>query len=162
MTMPIALSTRKPPRRARLLAALILPLLALAPILVGGGSASAATVSAASGYCTDPHGWGGTFFCGSESWYTMPNGYQEAFVIGTDRAVWTRWNTSNGLNGGWVSLHGTCTNTGSPVGLGNLMGYTRWTWYISCVGTDGNRWYNVRWGSSDGSATWDGWKNYLK
>jgi hypothetical protein len=141
-------------------------------LLAAGLCATALTVSALAGIpatasaatpsvCTGNAYWGhpgNGLYCATPVLYTMPSGYLELFVIGLDHAVWTRWNSSSGVSR-WVSLSGNCTNTGSPLGLGNISGYDNWTWYVNCTGGDGHPWWITRFGSASGAGTWTNWQS---
>jgi hypothetical protein len=124
-------------------------------VVTSGGRQNGDAVAPAAATCSFGS-WGGGGFCGTDATYTMPNGYAEIFIIGLDHAVWTRWNSSNGLSS-WASLSGYCTNTGSPLGLGRVPGYDGWSWYVNCTGGDGNAWYITRIGSDDGAGNWNNW-----
>ncbi|MEV8093719.1 hypothetical protein [Kitasatospora sp. NPDC085879] len=63
--------------------------------------------------CTDEF-FGGTFYCGGEYENGKPlfefgNGTREIFVIGTDRAAWTRWTNPGGGLSRWTTLDGYST-----------------------------------------------------
>lgn len=129
----------------------------LALLLTSGGAARAATA-----FCSDPT-LGGTFNCSNgdystgEAWWTFPDNSQQLFVIGTDRAVWTRWwIDSSGTWSGWTSLGGTSTNFPPVFWDGNA--YYRFdggtdTPTIVVKGTDGNPWHRTR----SASGPWGGW-----
>lgn len=179
MTTSTTIRTRKRPRRARLLAMLTGPLLALG-LIAGTGTASAAPSKAAT-TASDPTwpwpsgqlqvggsgntalctftDWGGTFYCDSPSYEPMPNGYVETFVIGTNHAVWTRWSSSSGLSS-WKSLGGTCLNPlpnyiGEDTGIDWTNPSNGWNWIIECVGAGGHLFFKERVGSAAGS--WTAW-----
>ncbi|MCB5164952.1 hypothetical protein LG634_08935 [Streptomyces bambusae] len=63
-----------------------------------------ATPAQATNYCSLG---GGVYFCdyGVTS-YPLPNGTTQEFVVGTDRAVWTRWTNTNGQWSRWMSMGG--------------------------------------------------------
>jgi hypothetical protein len=156
MTPPTTLRTRRRPRRASLLAALAATTLAFGLITAGGGTASADSPPATQyagndDWCHFNNGWGGNFFCGAYAWYQMPNGYWETFVAGTDTAVWTRWNSSNGLSP-WVSLGGQTIPIAQSV---NIVDANGWEWAVQVLGRDDNWWYRTRLGGPVGS--WTGW-----
>ncbi|MFD0403218.1 hypothetical protein ACFVHI_34670 [Kitasatospora sp. NPDC127121] len=104
--------------------------------------------------------WGGDFYCASddpnhgEAWLHLPQGQDEVFVIGTDGAVWTRW---NGMNGTWLSdwksMGGHFQVTTPAVRTwANPDSYT-----ISAIGTDGRQWVNSR---NNLSGNWSGWSPF--
>ena len=135
---------------------------ALSLFITSGDVAQAATsgptvpVSESTPVCSDPH-LGGQFFCenvndpgSGEAWWTFPDGTEQVFVIGTDFAVWTRWQNFNG--GPWVSwatMHGQATE--APVLFYNEMTQKYyqsaggiWTPEIVVTGTDAKHWNRHR------------------
>ncbi|MFJ9648894.1 hypothetical protein ACWEPM_33810 [Streptomyces sp. NPDC004244] len=122
--------------------------LALAGAALTAGTANAAPAPAASGYC-HVSGLGGDYICEyGESWHTYPNGQRQVFIIGTDFAIWTRWNDSNGNWSGWESMGGRAAS-----GV-RVEGNKTWNPTISHVGTDGDRWYRHRLNSG----SWTNWQ----
>jgi hypothetical protein len=115
-------------------------------------SAAVRTMTATTSICTDAS-LGGSFYCDSttsgEAWYQFPNGLWQLFVIGTDNAVWTRWEESNGSYHGWYSMGGYSSSY--PVVL-NGSGYSP---QINVVGRNGTYWwYRVR---SSSTGSWSAW-----
>ncbi|MFE6049174.1 hypothetical protein ACFQ6N_00275 [Kitasatospora sp. NPDC056446] len=103
--------------------------------------------------CSSPV-WGGKYICGGSygdgtATYYFRDGRQEVFVIGTDRAVWTRWTDKSGSKSGWLSMGGTLAGPvgilASDTGGGNFE--------IGARGTDGRIWSRVR--TVEGN--WTGW-----
>ncbi|MFF5705059.1 hypothetical protein ACFY7H_21510 [Streptomyces sp. NPDC012794] len=127
--------------------------LALAGVaLTGVASAAPAqdrAPSAAAAYCHVP-GLGGDYICEyGEAWQTFPNGQRQVFIVGSDFAVWTRYNYTNGDWSSWQSLSGKARS-----GV-RIEGNNTWTPTISVVGMDGDRWYRHRLTSG----TWTGWQS---
>ncbi|WP_369207980.1 hypothetical protein [Streptomyces sp. PU-14G] len=109
-----------------------------------------ATESASlAGWCRYSN-WGGKFYCGSDMRYKLPNGHWQVFVIGTDRAAWTRWQSGSGLSK-WTSLGGKCYKPGH--GSIDMAWSNGWNFAITCIGGDGKRWYKQRYSSGK----WSGW-----
>ncbi|MFJ3876162.1 hypothetical protein ACIPW5_01730 [Streptomyces sp. NPDC090077] len=136
--------------RATALAASTLALAGAA--LSGVASAAPAPApnpAAAAGYC-HVAGLGGDYICEyGEAWQTFPNGTRQVFIVGTDFAVWTRWNNTGGGWSDWQSLGGTVRS-----GV-RIEGNNTWTPTISVVGMDGERWYRHRLNSG----SWTGWQS---
>ncbi|MGW2866155.1 hypothetical protein [Streptomyces sp. NPDC001205] len=108
------------------------------------------TYQASDGWC-HYRNWGGSFYCDSQYDYILPNGYHQVFVIGTDKEVFSRWESPSGVST-WANLHGQCISPGQhSVDMWEQHG---WTFTIACVGNDGQGWLNTRY--SDGS--WSDWK----
>jgi hypothetical protein len=165
VTQPTTLATlgnRRRPWRVSLLAALAATALSFGLIMAGSGTASASDVpptdeyTTSGGWCTLA-GWGGTFYCqdgdSSPNWYQMPNGYWQVFVVGTDDAVWTRWEVPGGLSS-WTSLGGQCPDDFHYVFIADVNPSNGWNWAIAC--TSGGYWFDSRTGVPNGS--WTGWK----
>ncbi|MFI9204302.1 hypothetical protein [Streptomyces sp. NPDC053048] len=142
MTFPSAILRRSA------LAATTLALAGAALTGVASAPAQAATPQAA-GYCHVGGGLGGDYICEyGEAWMTYPEGNRQVFVIGTDFAVWTRWQYAGGGWSDWNSFGGKLRS-----GV-RIDGNNTWTPTISAVGDDGERWYRHR--LSSGS--WTGWQ----
>ncbi|MFC5144810.1 hypothetical protein [Streptomyces aureoversilis] len=110
--------------------------------------AQAATPKPAVSHC-HVSGLGGDYICEyGEAWLTYPAGNRQVFVIGTDFAVWTRWQYAGGSWSEWTSFGGKLR---SAV---RVEGNNTWTPTISAVGDDGNRWYRHRLNSG----SWTGWQ----
>jgi hypothetical protein len=63
-----------------------------------------ATPAQAVSYCS--YG-GGVYLCEySPTAYTLPDKRIQEFVVGSDRAVWTRWTDSSGKWSKWISMGG--------------------------------------------------------
>ena len=150
----------------------LLTVLVLALSLTGGGPASAAPGTAATpvpvaaeghvlpaaegssraaapATCTLPT-YGGTYYCGyGEHFYNIGGGVEQAFVIGTDYAIWTRWKRANGSLSSWTSLGGTIHPTVTRSNFlmcvygGNLHVNVRGTdrdWYLKTRVTSTGKW----------------------
>jgi len=165
VTQPTTLATlgnRRRPQRVSLLAALAATALSFGLIMAGSGTASASGLpptgeyATSGGWCTLA-GWGGTFYCqdgdANTNWYQMPNGYWQVFVVGTDNAVWTRWQVPGGLSS-WASLGGRCPDDFHYVFIADVNPSNGWNWAIAC--TSGSYWFDSRTGVPNGS--WTGWK----
>jgi hypothetical protein len=116
-------------------------------------SAAVRPTAATAFFCTDT-ALGGAFYCdgssaSGEAWYQFPNGLKQLFVVGSDNAVWTRWQESNGSYHAWYSMGGYSLSY--PVVV-NGSGYSP---QINVVGQDGTYWwYRVR---DSLTATWSAW-----
>ncbi|MFF2353133.1 hypothetical protein ACFVVL_25510 [Kitasatospora sp. NPDC058115] len=96
--------------------------------------------------------WGGRILCGGGfgveiSSVLFRNDGRQAFFVGTDHAVWTRWK-EYGVMSDWVSLGGRLSgdvtiNAWNSSGFIQLMG----------KGTDGRYWFDNR----DVNGSWTGW-----
>jgi hypothetical protein len=107
------------------------------------------TYQGSDGWC-HYNAWGGSFYCLSQYNYTLPNGYHQVFVIGTNSQVYTKWQSGSGVSG-WLSLGGQCISPGHhSVDLYQPNG---WTFKVACVGTNGRDYYRTRY--SDGN--WSKW-----
>ncbi|WP_413099889.1 hypothetical protein [Streptomyces sp. Inha503] len=131
----------------------------LMPTASASSAADAAPASdmgaerAKAGWCTLTAGWGGKFYCGSSYMHKLPNGRSQAFVIGTNRQAYTKWQTASGLSG-WKSMGGQCIEPGNDsIDLYWKNPRDGWNFTIQCKGTDHHRWLNTR--HSNGS--WSGW-----
>ncbi|MYS84049.1 hypothetical protein [Embleya scabrispora] len=97
--------------------------------------------------------WGGNFYClgapvDAVIWQ-KPDGYPQVFVLGTNRAVYSRWSTSSGVSGWYSGLGGSCN---PESGFDSRS--SGWSITIACVGTDSRWWHTKR----STSGTWSGWK----
>ncbi|WP_404870098.1 hypothetical protein ACI1MP_31635 [Kitasatospora griseola] len=103
------------------------------------------------GWCHYASPWGGTFYCDSNVKIKLPNGYWQAFVIGTDHGVYTQWSSSSGLSGWKLLNNGSCKDPGNhSVDVWDVNG---WQFNVTCIGMNGTRYYDHR--NSNGS--WSGW-----
>ncbi|MDQ2814510.1 MAG: hypothetical protein M3Z75_22275 [Actinomycetota bacterium] len=93
----------------------------------------------------DVFGYGGQGICGTGALFRYANGASvEAFIIGTNWAIWHVWPGSNG----WHSLGGNAQHsTGNGVFEWSGNPYAIWTY-----GTDGKQWCD-NWGTPK----WGGW-----
>ena len=90
----------------------------------------------------------GTFLCNASVWgFTFSNGTSQLFGIGTDSAVWTAWNGSNG----WHSLGGRALVGFGPV----AWSYPSSEAVVKVEGTDYNYWCRTRDAST---GAWAGWQ----
>ncbi|MEU4208935.1 hypothetical protein AB0F13_02830 [Streptomyces sp. NPDC026206] len=116
---------------------------------VASAPAQAAPAKAAANYC-HVSGLGGDYICEyGEAWITYPAGNRQVFIIGTDFAVWTRWQYAGGSWSEWTSFGGKLRS-----GV-RVDGNNTWAPTISAVGDDGERYYRHR--LSSGS--WTGWQS---
>ncbi|MFD9859107.1 hypothetical protein [Streptomyces alboflavus] len=98
------------------------------------------------GTCTYSN-WGGRFLCKSNVKLKLPNGTWQAFVIGTDNRPYTKWKG----NMSWKNMGGKCYKPGQR--SIDVEWTNGWNFAITCIGGDGNRWYNERYTSG----RWSGW-----
>ncbi|MFF4422660.1 MULTISPECIES: hypothetical protein [Streptomyces] len=116
---------------------------------VTAAPAQAAAPAAAAGFC-HVSGLGGDYICEyGEAWMTYPAGNRQVFIIGTDFAVWTRWQYAGGSWSDWTSMGGTVRS-----GV-RIEGNNTWNPTISIVGMDGERWSRHRLNSG----SWTPWQN---
>ena len=116
--------------------------------LVGTGTATAAATTGCS-----VAGLGGNTICEyGQSWTTWPNGARQVFVIGTNYAVYTRWQEARGGRYvAWTSLGGKAR---SGVAVHRSSSAT-WTASISVTGTNGNTYFRNRGNTS--ISQWGPW-----
>ncbi|MFG3350237.1 hypothetical protein ACGF1Z_34905 [Streptomyces sp. NPDC048018] len=80
---------------------------------------------------------------------TLPGSVRQEFVVGSDRAVWTRWTDASGRWGSWMSMGGRAR---SAVGLAK--GYINGGEFsLLVIGDDNGFWANDR----DAHGNWSGW-----
>ncbi|MCX4960525.1 hypothetical protein [Streptomyces virginiae] len=116
---------------------------------VTAAPAQAAAPAAAAGFC-HVSGLGGDYICEyGEAWMTYPAGNRQVFIVGTDFAVWTRWQFAGGSWSEWTSMGGTVRS-----GV-RIEGNNTWNPTISIVGMDGERWSRHRLTSG----SWTSWQN---
>ncbi|MEY2233471.1 MULTISPECIES: hypothetical protein [Streptomyces] len=116
---------------------------------VTAAPAQAAAPAAAAGFC-HVSGLGGDYICEyGEAWLTYPAGNRQVFIVGTDFAVWTRWQFAGGSWSEWTSMGGTVRS-----GV-RIEGNNTWNPTISIVGMDGERWSRHRLTSG----SWTPWQN---
>ncbi|WP_097234452.1 hypothetical protein [Streptomyces sp. 1331.2] len=130
---------------------------AVAAAVLAGVALTAAPADAVAEpmHCVSPT-WGGEYLCGAEYGqpgiveYAYRDGRRQAFVIGTDHAVWTRSSSASGKKSAWSSLGGYLVGgvgiIASDMGLGQFE--------VGAKGTDGGLW--SRFHSADGS--WSAWR----
>ena len=118
-------------------------------LLVQSARSGAQSASAASACPVSEFGYGGEAACGTFTLYVPAgrvanNGGAEAFVIGTDWAIWHAWPGSNG----WHSLGGQAKHqAGNFIDIWDANPFMIYT-----IGTDGKNWCNT-WGTP----AWSGW-----
>ncbi|MDQ0775184.1 hypothetical protein QF026_003650 [Streptomyces aurantiacus] len=118
---------------------------------VAPGDSAAGTQAA--DWCGYGGAWGGTFYCNSNYEHTLPNGYVQVFVIGTNKQAYTKWNSSSGLSG-WKSLGGQCIEPGNDsIDLAWVNSANRWNFAVQCKGTDHKVYYKQRYANGQ----WSGW-----
>ncbi|MFJ6050474.1 hypothetical protein [Streptomyces sp. NPDC092307] len=132
--------------------ALAITTLALSGAALAGVTAApaqAAVPASAAGFC-HVSGLGGDYICEyGEAWLTYPAGNRQVFIVGTDFAVWTRWQYAGGSWSEWTSMGGTVRS-----GV-RIEGNNTWNPTISIVGMDGERWSRHRLNSG----SWTPWQN---
>ncbi|MET7378790.1 hypothetical protein ABZT08_08150 [Streptomyces sp. NPDC005526] len=134
------------------LAVAVTPLLASSQVSAApaAGGPTGKSVSA-SGWCHYAKPWGGTFYCKSDVKIKLPNGYWQAFVIGTNKGAYTQWSSRSGLSG-WKHLdNGYCTKPGHhSMDVWDTRG---WSFNVTCIGLNGKRYYDHRYANGH----WSGW-----
>ncbi|MFF5721111.1 hypothetical protein [Streptomyces buecherae] len=104
-------------------------------------------------WCSHPK-FGGSYYCKSSYVHVLPNGKQQIFAIGTNKAAWTRWETGGGLSK-WTSLGGQCIEPGNDsIDLYWKNPANHWNFKIQCKGTDHKRYLDERYANG----TWSGWR----
>jgi hypothetical protein len=69
----------------------------------------------------------------------LPDGTKQVFVVGTERAVWTRWTDSDGDWSEWESMGGRAVSTVVITDEGQP-----WQFAIHTIMPDGYGWYRLR------------------
>ncbi|GAA0296939.1 hypothetical protein GCM10010302_39500 [Streptomyces polychromogenes] len=97
---------------------------------------------------------GGVYLCeyGVTS-YKLPNGTKQEFVVGTDRAVWTRWTDSDGDWTRWMSMGGRASSTARAY---DYDGGDGWTFRVFYYDETGEYWGRNR----DHDGNWSPWIHY--
>ncbi|MEV7544088.1 hypothetical protein [Streptomyces sp. NPDC089915] len=97
---------------------------------------------------------GGVYICeyGVTS-YKLPNGTKQEFIVGTDRAVWTRWTDSDGDWTGWSSMGGRASSTARAYDYDTS---DPWTFRVFYYDERGEYWGRNR----DHDGNWSGWTHY--
>lgn len=97
---------------------------------------------------------GGVYLCeyGVTS-YKLPNGTKQEFVVGTDRAVWTRWTDSDGDWSGWMSMGGRAW---SPARAYDYETSDPWSFRVFYYDETGEYWGRNR----DHDGNWSSWIRY--
>ncbi|MEV6956258.1 hypothetical protein [Streptomyces sp. NPDC051183] len=85
--------------------------------------------------------------------YLLPNSTKQEFVVGTDRAVWTRWTDSDGDWSGWESMGGKAWSTARAYDYDTS---DPWTFRVFYYNDKGEYWGRNR----DRSGTWSPWTRY--
>jgi hypothetical protein len=94
---------------------------------------------------------GGRYSCDyGEEWYKFPNGVRQAWVIGSDRQIWTRWSKADGTFTDWQPFGGVATSgveflEDESDGMGAV---------VRVRGTDGKPWYRER---NPDTGVWTDW-----
>ncbi|MCX4549925.1 hypothetical protein OG204_17075 [Streptomyces sp. NBC_01387] len=81
----------------------------------------------------------------------LPDGTKQEFLVGTDSAVWTRWNNTSGKWTGWQSMGGVVS--GRIVVIDRWSNGDPWKFALSVPTPDGGRWVNAR----NHEGVWTGW-----
>ncbi|MFB7037606.1 MULTISPECIES: hypothetical protein [unclassified Streptomyces] len=84
--------------------------------------------------------------------HRLPDGTKQEFLVGTDSAVWTRWNDKRGKWTGWQSMGGIVS--GEIAVIDRFSGGDPWRFALSVPTPDGWRYVNIR--SHEGA--WSGWR----
>lgn len=133
------------------LAVAVAPLLASSPVSAAPASGPTGKTASASGWCHYAPPWGGTFYCNSNVKIKLPNGYWQAFVIGTNKGAYTKWSSRSGLSS-WKHLdNGYCTKPGHH--SMDVWDTNGWSFNVTCVGLNGKRYYDHRYSNGH----WSGW-----
>jgi hypothetical protein len=114
-------------------------------------AARPASVSSSCSFAYTYNGHTGHFICGTDVWgFQLPDGTVQAFGIGTDDAVWTTWDGSDGWSSmGGVAIDGTRAWADSSSNA-----------VVKIEGTDGNYYCRYRTGSTGKWGAWfqcNGW-----
>ncbi|MDF6017037.1 hypothetical protein [Streptomyces sp. JH34] len=97
---------------------------------------------------------GGVYICEyGVSSYKLPDGTKQEFVVGTDRAVWTRWTDSDGDWSGWMSMGG---NAWSTVRAYDYETSDPWTFRVFYYDQTAEYWGRNR----DHDGNWSSWTRY--
>ncbi|WP_434598008.1 hypothetical protein [Streptomyces sp. A5-4] len=106
-------------------------------------------VMAAPAHASECKRGGGIYICEyGVTTAKLSDGRRQEFIIGLDRAVWTRWPNSSGSWGPWISMGGLAQ---SKVFIQyDLPAYD---FIIHVVGNDGARWYR----GHDRNGNWTNW-----
>ncbi|MFJ8165865.1 hypothetical protein ACIRBY_33800 [Streptomyces sp. NPDC096136] len=97
---------------------------------------------------------GGVYLCeyGVTS-YKLPNGTKQEFIVGTDRAVWTRWTDSDGDWSRWMSMGGRASSTARAY---DYDAGDPWTFRVFYYDERGEYWGRNR----DHDGNWSPWTHY--
>ncbi|MFQ6144578.1 hypothetical protein ACLMNJ_16100 [Streptomyces seoulensis] len=124
-----------------------------AMVIAAAAVASVAVVAAPAqaGNCSRG---GGVYLCeyGVTS-YKLPNGTKQEFIVGTDRAVWTRWNDSDGDWTGWTSMGGQAWSTAYAYDYDTS---DPWTFRVFYYDQSAEYWGRNR----DHNGNWSPWTHY--
>ncbi|MEU0847001.1 hypothetical protein ABZ387_03425 [Streptomyces flaveolus] len=97
---------------------------------------------------------GGVYICEyGVTNYKLPNGTKQEFVVGTDRAVWTRWTDSDGDWSGWMSMGGRAWSTARAYDYDTS---DPWTFRVFYYDETGEYWGRNR----DHDGNWSTWTRY--
>ncbi|MFI5983630.1 hypothetical protein ACIBEA_22465 [Streptomyces sp. NPDC051555] len=114
------------------------------------GLAVAVTPAQALSHCNG--GGGAVYICEyGVTTHALPNGAKQEFLIGTDRALWTRWTDTRGTWSGWQSMGGVFTD--KIYVIDRWSAGDPWRFALSVRGDDGYQWVNLR----DHGGGWSGW-----
>lgn len=101
---------------------------------------------------------GGVYICeyGVTS-YTLPDGRKQEFVIGTDSAVWTRYNTNfSGQWSGWLSMGAGGREVSTRTYVYDYDTSDPWTFRVFYYDNLGDMWGRNR----DHDGNWSPWTRY--
>ncbi|MER7760184.1 hypothetical protein [Streptomyces sp. NPDC097619] len=124
-----------------------------AAVVAAAALASVAVVAtpAQASYCS--HG-GGVYICEyGVTTYPLPNGTKQEFVVGSDRAVWTRWSDSDGVWSRWISMGG---KTPGKIYVKDYETSDPWTFRVYYFDEKAEYWARNR----DHDGNWSAWRRY--
>ncbi|MGW2672487.1 hypothetical protein ACWC5F_31115 [Streptomyces sp. NPDC001272] len=124
---------------------------AVAATAVASVAVMATPAQAGAAYCS--HG-GGVYLCEySPTTRVLPDGTKQDFVVGTDRAVWTRWTDSDGDWSRWMSMGGKAY---SKVYTYDYDTSDPWSFRMFYYDQQAEYWGRNR----DHDGNWSGWIHY--
>ncbi|GAA5074305.1 hypothetical protein [Streptomyces similanensis] len=123
-------------------------------IVIAAAAVASVAVVAAPAQAGNCSRGGGVYLCeyGVTS-YKLPNGTKQEFIVGTDRAVWTRWSDSDGDWTGWMSMGGQAWSTAYAYDYDTS---DPWTFRVFYYDQSAEYWGRNR----DHNGNWSPWTHY--